>query len=99
MNVEEIRWNQQIQTVWEMEVIFSKKTATPTHITIKEVTVGAGFFKTQPFTTSKGMGYMQKTRKEILKLLVGQIKKNENPIDDLIEIKKEIIRDYPELLC
>ncbi len=89
-----------ILDVWQMELLFSE-TPKIKSITIKQIKVGEGFFKEKPFVIRAGkggMGYMKKTKKELFQILIKNIKKTQNPINDLLKYKNEILRDYPELL-
>ena len=96
MNLEEIRFNQSVQQVWEVRIFHSKKMIK--RVEIKEITVAVGFFKSDPYIVSKGIGHMKKTYKEALGLLVNHIKNNDNLSSDLVEWKKVIVEEYPELL-
>jgi len=93
----EISENVKIQTVWQLDLTIAQKVFIK-NITLNEIKVADGFFKTEPFVTSKGLGYMKRTRKEALSFLVSYIRNDKVKCTDLTKFKNIILDEYPELL-
>ena len=93
----EISENVKIQTVWKLELTVAQKVFVK-NITLDEIKITDGFFKTEPFLTNKGLGYMKKTRKEALSFLVSYIRNAKVKCADLTKFKNIILDEYQELL-
>lgn len=91
-----------IEEVWEMKVYFAAPSVSLNKIIraeLNQIKVGEGFFKTTPYTISKGgIGFMKRTKKEALATIVKQLKKFDTFPDSVNLLKQMILKEYPELL-
>ena len=66
---------------------------------LNQIKVGKGFFKTTPYTLSKGgIGFMKRTKKEALSTIIKQLKKFDTFPPSVEILKKMILKEYPELM-
>ena len=90
-----------IETVWELKVYFNSKSSKVTNIVdaeLKEIKVAEGFFKTEPYISGKGIGYMKRTKKEAIATISKQLKKREDLPLNLAKLKQMMIEEFPELV-
>ena len=94
-----------IETVWELKLYFKSPSRPSIHhnkvvkAELNKINVGEGFFKKTPYIVGKrGIGYMKKTKIEVLKILAAQLKRYDDFTPSVEAIKQIILEEFPEIL-